>query len=367
MSKNGSIRESIFSIYVKENPAILSETLGFHVGKLSLEQRHANRNIDIHGIDPQRRIGVYVEVQLTKANASYFERIKNMMESYPESSIVWIAESFDDQLLKDLITWMEKNHKRYIDFYALALNSAVHPVLKQLNEMYKLDIYEHFYLMDEIDELFSVRYMKKQLNQFHCGQMHTAPLPLDSNRPEDVKRALLEFLRKRIPYFLNLHYGKKTNQHDRILTIGAGKSGIIFRCSARSNNYIAFVELYFDKSCADWYESFKSIEHEIRSTIHPDISFGNRRIGVYFKPSPNQDKTFEEIADIFKKMIDGFSLYTFGNKQIISQQKVEAGKFDPTQKRFVQVPIPLPEQPFPTEESYRIQMEELSEQLLFKL
>jgi len=367
MSKNGSIRESIFSIYVKENPAILSETLGFHVGNLSLEQRHANRNIDIHGIDPQRRIGVYVEVQLSKANESYLERIKKMMESYPESSIVWIAESFDDQLLRDLMTWMKKNQKRHIDFYALALNPAVHPVLMQLNEMYKLDIYEHFHLMDAIDELLSIRYMNKQLHPLHCGQMHTAPLRSDSNRPEDVKRSLLEFLRKRIPYFLNLHYGKKTNQHDRILTIGAGKSGIIFRCSARSNDYTAFVELFFDESRTDWYESFKCKEQEIRSTIHPDITFGKRRIGVYFKPSPDQNKTFEEIADIFKKMIDGFSPYTFGNKQIISQQKVEADEIVSTKKRFVQVPTPLPEQPFPTEESCCIQMEELSEQLLFTL
>jgi hypothetical protein len=35
-------------------------------------------------------------------------------------------------------------------------------------------------------------------------------------------------------------------------------------------------------------------------------------------------------------------------------------------KKFVQVPIELPEEPYPTEDSYRIQMEELSELMFTK-
>lgn len=366
MSKNGSIKESILSIYLKENPNLLSEALGFDVENLSLEQRHANLNIDLQGTDKQRRIGIFVEIQLTKSNESYLERIKRMMERYPESVIIWIAGSFDDHLLESLSTWMEENDKKYIDFYAVALNPAIHPVLVKLNEMYKLDIYNHFYLLDKINEPLNVYFTKKQLHPQHCGQMHTTPLPIDYNRPQDVKRALINVLREKVPQCLNLHYDKKMNQNDRILTIGAGKSGVTYRCSAKSVRSLAFVELFFDESRTDLYESFKCIEDDIRSTIHPDITFGKRRIGVYFKSKANckddYEKVFKKIADIFRQFIEGFSPYLLGNKEIVSSSRDD---LTITNKQSVQVSISFPEQPFPTEESYRIQMEELSEQLAF--
>lgn len=364
MSKNGSIKESILSIYLKENPNLLSEVLGFDVKNLSLEQRHANLNIDIQGTDKQRRIGVFVEIQLTKSNESYLERIKRMMERYPESVIIWIAGSFDDYLLESLSTWMEENDKRYIDFYAVVLNPAIHLVLVKLNEMYKLDIFHHFHLLDEIIEPLDVHYTKKQLHPQHCGQMHTTPMPVDYNRPQDVKRALINVLRKKVPQYLNFHYDKKMNQHDRILTVGAGKAGLVYRCSPKNVRSLAFVELYFDDSRTDLYQAFKSIEHEIRTSIHPDLTFGKRRIGVYFKPKADYEKTFEEIADVFRKMIDGFSPFLLGDKEIISNNTENQVS---SNKQLVQVPIMLSEQPFPTEDSYRIQMEELSEQLMFTL
>lgn len=59
-------------------------------------------------------------------------------------------------------------------------------------------------------------------------------------------------------------------------------------------------------------------------------------------------------------MIDGFSPYILGRKEVgmsLSKEDHEEHRM----KRFVQVPIELPEQPFPTGDSYRIQMEELYE------
>ncbi|KOY80191.1 hypothetical protein ADM90_22645 [Lysinibacillus macroides] len=176
---------------------------------------------------------------------------------------------------------------------------------------------------------------------------------------------MLQVLRSKIPYFLNFHYDKKTNRNDRILTCGAGKTGIIYRCSAEDVRNLAFVELYFDKAEKDWYESFKGIERELVATIHKDLCFRKRRIGVYFKPDEDYEQTFEKIAEVFQKMIDGFSLYILGGKELGIPHS-EKDYEEHTKKKFVQFPIKLPEQPFPTEDSYRIQMEELSELLLTK-
>ncbi|MCI1589812.1 hypothetical protein [Heyndrickxia oleronia] len=365
MSKNGSMKESILSIFLKKHPQLLQESLGFPIDNITLEPRIAYNNIDIRGVDSLRRIPVFIEVQITKANRKYLNRIKEMIEKYNESVIVWIARSFDEEIMNELKEWLALHPKKFVDVYALSLHKDTTSVLKRLNEMHNLDVYENLHLLAELNPLLTVELENKQIHSQHCGQMNTNPPTIDYNRPEDVKRALLRKLRTRIPYFLNFHYDKKTNQNDRILTIGAGKSGIIYRCSAKDVRNLAFVEIYFDIAENDWYEAFKGIEKELVATIDKDLCFEKRRIGVYFKPEEDYEQTFVKIAEVFRKMIDGFSPYVLGRKEIGMAVSVEDQE-EYIMKKFVQVPIELPEQPFPTEESYRVQMEELSELLLTK-
>jgi hypothetical protein len=365
MSKKGSMKESILSIYLKMHPQILQDTLGFQVNNIILEQRIAYNNIDIKGVDPKRRIPVYIEVQVTKANQKYLSRIKEMVEKYNESVIVWIAKSFDQEVINELHEWLTLHHKKFVDVYLLSLHKEATSILQKLNEMHNLKIYQNFQLLSNLDPLLRVELVIQQIHPGHCGQMNTNPPIIDWERPEDVKRALLQVLRTKIPNCLNLHYDKKTNQNDRILTIGAGRSGIAYRCSARDVRNLAFVELYFDKAEKDWYEAFENIADELRKSVYPNLTFGKRRIGVYFKPKDSYEQTFEEIAVVFKKMIDGFSPYILGEKEIGMTVSVEDHDNN-IMKKFVQVPIELPEEPYPTEDSYRIQMEELSELMFTK-
>lgn len=363
MSKSSTKKENLLSIFLKENPQLLSDALKFRVDNITLEPRIAYNNIDIRCVDSLRRIPVFIEVQITKANRKYLNRIKEMIEKHNESVIVWIARSFDKEVMNELKEWLELHHKKFVDVYALSLHKDTTSVLEKLNEMHKLDVYENLHLLAELNPLLNVELENKQIHAQHCGQMNTNPPTIDYDRPEDVKRALLRKLRDQIPYYLNFHYDKKTNQNDRILTIGAGKSGLIYRCSAKDVRNLAFVELYFDKAEKDWFESFKSIEKELVATIHKDLHFRKRRIGVYFKPEEDYDQTFEKIAEVFQKMIDGFSPYILGGKEI-SITVPEENYENCIISKFVEIPMELPEQPFPTEDSYRIMMEELSESWL---
>lgn len=354
------MKENILSIFLKDNPQLLSNALGLQVDDVVLEQRHAHRNIDIRAVDSKRRIPLLIEVQLTKANTAYLNRMIEMIERYNESAIVWIAKSFDEEILDKLKKWFSLHQKEFVDFYAVSLHEDTIAVLKKLNEMYSLDIYKNFHLLKELHPLLTVELVNLQIHSSHCGQVNPNPPLLDFGRTEDVKRALLRRLRIKVPYFLNLHYDKKMNLHDHILTIGAGKSGLVYRFSAKDRKGQAFVELYFDQSQNELYESFKRITGELQKNIHHDLIFGKRRIGVYFKPELCHEQTFEKIADIFSVMIAGFSPFIYGLKKIPEITPTD------TIGKFVQVPIMLPEQPFPTEDSYRIEMEELSELLLTK-
>lgn len=368
MSINGSMKESIFSIYLKSRQKIIEETLGFEVDYLALEQKHGSRHIDLKCVDKKRRVPILFEIQLTPANKSYLKRIKKMVSTTQEGVIVWVALSFDEIIMTDLKQWLKHNQTQYVDFYALSINEQVLPVLAQLNEMYKLDILKNLPLLEEIEPILSIALQSKQIPTNHCGHLNVEPAPLNYDNDQDLKRGLLLHLRRTIPQFLNFHYDKKANQYDKILNVGAGKYGVVYRCSAKDRREKAFVELYFDKFIENEYEAFKLQKSLLQKVIHPEITFEKRRIGVYFKPASTHEMTFELIADIFKRMIDVFSQYFYGDKQIETLDVFANVESTPEKLKplFMSMPVEMQELEFATEDSYKIWLEEIGEQLLYR-
>ncbi|MFB5088353.1 hypothetical protein PGC35_14300 [Psychrobacillus sp. PGGUH221] len=360
MSINNSNKESIFAIFMKDFYQCWEQLLGFKVENIRLEQRHAGKNVDLLGYDSRRRINVFFEMQVTKANKRYLARLKEMMNSgYSEGVVIWVASSFDDALLKDLGEWMKESKKKYIDFYALTINESGIRLLQELNGLYKLDIYNQLDCLNQVDKLLTVQYSNKNLSPSHCGTVEPVNRELDFSRVEDVKKGLLSKLRLEIPYFLNFHYEKKMNQNDRIMTVGGGKAGIYLRISAKDVRYRSFVELFFEKSREDWFEDFKHSEQEIKTNVHPDIVFGDRRIGVYFKTDEDYEVIFSKLAEIIEKMLDYFAPYTFGKEEIlVEKQEIVTPMI---RQRFVSVETECAEECIVTEDSYRIQLEERSE------
>ena len=356
MSRNGSMKEAILGIYLKERPDLISEVLGFEVTNIGLEQRIGKFHADIKAFDFKRRIPVVFELQLTPANKSYLSRIKKMITSTQEGVVVWVAREFDDEMLNELKYWLKGNQPPYADFYAITLNEEVLTILQQLNDMYKLDIYDNLHLLDGVEPLLSIVLQSKRIPPSHCGYLNIEPLKLNYDLDQDVKRGLLLHLRKVIPEFLNFHYDKKANQYDKILNIGAGKYGVAYRCSATDRRGRAFVELYFDKSLTEEYQAFKLLKDQLRKKIHPGLICDKRRIGVYFTPANTHEQTFEQITTIFRNMIKTFSPFYYGGNSI------ERTKLPEHRKEVISHQLVLfEERDYETEDSYRIRLESLEE------
>ncbi|WP_016994129.1 hypothetical protein [Lysinibacillus boronitolerans] len=356
MSKNHSMKEAILGLYLKERPNIISEALGFEVHHIALEQKHGAYHVDIKAVDNKRRVPVLFELQITKADKSYLKRVQKMLVTVSEGVVVWVAHSFDEEILNELQLWLNQNQPAYVDFYAISLNDVTIPILQQLNDMYKLDIFDNLHLLDEIESMLSIKLESKRIPKSHCGHLNIEPAPLNYEIDQDLKRGLLSHLRKTIPQFLNFHYDKKMNQFDKVINLGAGKYGIAYRCSAIDRRGKAFVELYFDQCLRDEYEAFKSHQELLRKEIHPNLTFAKRRIGVYFPPLETYEQTFGRIAEIFRNMIKTFSPYFYGGKPI--------ELLDPLDNREEIIShqlVLLEERDFETEDSYRIRLEELDE------
>lgn len=321
MSKNGSNREQIFSVFLKENKHILEEIIGAKMDNITLEERYAQRKLDMKAIDTEHRVNVYVESQVTKANLSYLDRVKEMIEKHPEGIIIWIAQDFHEELVRSIEEWIEMKDRRYIDFYALTIAPEVYPVLQQLNELPTHKVYENFHLLKNISKPLNIFKSIKNIPAYYSGESYIGEMQWDFNRAEDVKRALLAELEKQIPYFLNVHFSKRTNQHDHILTFGAGRGGISYRCSAKNRQNQTFVELFFDQSKYDYYLYFVSMANLIREMVHPDIVCHKRKIGVYIG-FEDYDSAFKHIADILETMIKFFSPLLYDSEFNLSKQIV---------------------------------------------
>lgn len=356
MSRNGSMKEAILGIYLKERPDIISEVLGFEVTNIGLEQRIGKFHADIKAFDFKRRIPVMFELQLTPANKYYLSRIKKMITSTQEGVVVWVARGFDDEMLNDLKHWLNENQLSYVDFYAISLNSEVISTLQRLNDMYKLDIFHNLNLLDKVEPMLSISLQSKRIPMNHCSHQSVEPIKLNPKITQDIKRALLLWLREKLPFYLNLHYDKKMNQYDHLLTIGAGKYGVAYRCSATDRRGKAFVELYFDKSLSKEYQAFKLQQEQLREKIHPDLTFDKRRIGVYFTPASTHEQTFEQITTIFRNMIKVFSPHFYGGKPIELLNSPDNRQEMISQQLFL-----FEERDFETEDSYRIRLESLGE------
>lgn len=356
MSRNGSMKEAILGIYLKERPDIISEVLGFEVDHLALEQKHGAYHVDVKAVDKKRRIPLLFELQVTPANKTYLNRVKKMITSTQEGVIVWIAHSFDEGILNELQLWLKEKQPMYTDFYAISLKDATIPILQQLNDMYKLDIYDNLHLLDEAEPLLSIELQSKRVPKSHCGHLNIEPPPLKFELDQDVKRGLLLHLRKAIPEYLNFHYDKKGNQHDKILNVGAGKYGVAYRCSATDRRGKAFVELYFDQCLTEEYEVFKLQQEQLREKIHPDLICDKRRIGVYFTPANTHEQTFEQITTIFRKMIKTFSPYFYGGKPI---ERINLS--DRREEVISHQLVLFEERDYETEDSYRIRLESIEE------
>lgn len=356
MSKHHSMKEAILGLYFKERAHLLAETLGFEVHYIALEQKHGAYHVDLKAVDKKRRIPVVFELQLTPANKSYLKRVMEMIVTNPEAVVVWVARSFDEAIVKELQLWLKQNQPTYVDFYAIALNSEAMPILQQLNDMYKVEIYDNLHLLDEVEPLLSIVLQSERIPKSHCGHLNIEPASLNYELDQDLKRGLLLHLRNEIPQFLNFHYDKKANQYDKILNVGAGKYGVAYRCSAMDRRGKAFVELYFDQCLIEEYEAFKLQQELLRKKIHPDLTFAKRRIGVYFAPADTHEQTFEQITEIFRNMIKTFSPYFYGGKPIKYTNTPDI------REEIMSCQLLLfDERDYETEDSYRIRLESLGE------
>jgi len=189
-------------------------------------------------------------------------------------------------------------------------------VIKQteiLNVLDPLDIWSNLWLINKVAEPLKLVYRHEQMPDTHIGRVFVGEYRYDFNRMEDVKKCLMEYLRKHLAYFPNVHKSKKHSAHSLTISLGAGISGAVYQISTRNQQGKAFVGIYFDESREEWYRKFCLHKPLITKKVHPNIVLENRSLRVYFEPYADLFDTMAEIKTILEKMIQFFSPYLHGS------------------------------------------------------
>lgn len=314
--------EFILSLFLLKHKEVLEDALGFNIDQIQLEKNHGGNQIDLYGVCPSRRLELFVECQVRPSDPKHFdENLMNILNGIQEGIVVWIASSFRSDYLEGikLLLGSGGNRRKYINFYAFEVQPEALTEIISLNSKSKLTVWDNLHqIRDVCDQSPPLRWIFKheQIHSTHIGKTTIGDSPLDLDNPVDVKEHVIQELRKFVPELINVHREKKYNKNDRIITIGAGKSGFYYRVSAEDRRGIAFVELFMDMNQEPFFFLIKKHHEGMKRQIHQDITFGKRRIGVYFKPDSDIDKTILTLSTTLKRMAYYFYPYFEGENQI---------------------------------------------------
>ncbi|WP_019155441.1 hypothetical protein [Robertmurraya massiliosenegalensis] len=320
MSKQGSKKETIFTLFLKEHPEIIQEIIGIPIEKMKMEYNNGSQRVDLHGVNKEKKIDIYVECQITTADMNHLEKTKDLINNTAEGYVIWIAAKFrKDSYIKEIQELLRNSPRKYINFFAVEIHPDVVELLKYLNNQYELDVLTNLKVINKIQQPLRLVADHLKMPPTHIGKAFIGERQYDFSREDEIKDYLLDQLLERMPYYLNFHNSKKHLQNSKVMQIGGGLDEVIYHCAVRDVRNRAFVEIRFGRSKEEWYQSFKDREDLLRREIHPLIRFNenNRSIGVYLSPNPNDvPGVVMKLVDVFERFIKYFSQYTYGNKRI---------------------------------------------------
>lgn len=321
VSKNGSEREFIFTLYQKENISVLEKELNLKLAGIILEEKYdisAEEDkeskevlkLDMYGIELKSNVEVFVENVLSKSDASHQERLLKLIKKIEKGIIVYQAMEFrndDVQQLRGAVTGKD------INLHFVKINPNM---LKQIylinSKIHKLKIYEKLNVLHEISKPIQLLREISIIKPIKGDKMLNEKVDWDFSKRGDVNNYLLEQLRLHIPYYLPFQRRKSNIDTLRLLQFGGGKSGISLVLSINSRNR-ALVELRFSENSPVIYHAIKEKEQIARDRIGKELMFidDKHTIAFHFKPYPDVRKTIDNLVLIAERFIQAFSNYTY--------------------------------------------------------
>lgn len=284
MSVNGSNKEFLFSTFLKLNQEILEEELEVKIDYLHLEKNFQTRKVDMNGSTNGNKQRLLIELQTdTNSFQVHFKQIQELIaiaNEDEETVIVYCSlggkEDIITELMQTVVSYAEKN----IRLIFLKINSAVIPILQEINLIDKTLQIKELERLKDIDRIFVD---KKSIEI--CNSIATTQIREEQEIMGYEEELLLTILKRlRIDcrnISTNVHrYKKISGKH---FYIGGGYEGVIFKVLINKKKIVG-IELVFDNVGKELhYNLLKNkqvIDDEFNYILKWDKKF--QKIGSYY-------------------------------------------------------------------------------------
>ncbi|MEC1722826.1 hypothetical protein [Schinkia azotoformans] len=318
MSKMGSEKETIFTLYMAKHLDILEKELNLNLSEVVLEQSFdiTSRDdvqkkkvlmLDMYGIEQELKVEVIIENVLTKSDGSHQRRLLKIIERLEKGIIIYQALGFrpkDVERLKNAVEGKD------INLYFVQINKELLPLINKLNtETHKLRIYENLNVLNTvakpITQLKDISVVKPIQGDVSLLRVE---IESDLSKPHvKANNYLLDQLQTNIPYFFP--FQRRKNLENRYLSFGFGKSGVSLLISIEDMRHRAYVKLTFREFSPQIYYKIKDREEKARELIGQELQFWDNKHTIEFQFKPYRDvrDTVNRLVEVAEKFILLFS------------------------------------------------------------
>lgn len=320
MSKKGSEKETIFTLFLLNNLSILEKELGLSLSEVVLEesfditvkddvQKKKVLMLDMYAKELNSGVEIIIENMLRNSDDDHKRRLLKIIERLEKGIIIYQALGFREKDVKELTLAVAGKD---ISLYFIQINPKIIPLISKLDEeIHKLKVYENLNLMNIPEPIRLLREISV-IKEVGNSKVNRKQMEKVLSEREKELEYLLEQLKERIPYFFPFQKRKTIKENNCILQFGAGKSGVTLVISPKSKGK-AIVELRFKEDSPVIYKAIKEKEQMAREMIGDELVFTETdyKIMYHFEPFENSHTTVERLVQVTATFIQAFSNYTF--------------------------------------------------------
>jgi hypothetical protein len=283
-----------------QNPSLLSQFIGGAYRHIELERYQQQMYIDMYGCQIKNNLPVYVETQLTKADSTHFEKVKNVIETIEEGIVIWIAPEFKDEYIKNLYDLLHFAMAKPVNLYGISFSDSYLFQLDRLNKQGQIEIW---------DKINRQQLELPVLQMFKSIEI--APFNYQGKLEENVtdpittikgaNKYFLRSLKQRVPFFFNAHRSK-ANLNKRQIVFGAGRCGLDYVVCLEDTNRNCFFKLRLTNERHR--QLYKQIKQLLRGKItYKHVVFNENEIAFSFPDTTDVIKRIQNVISQFEQVI----------------------------------------------------------------
>lgn len=300
--------EFYFNLYQQSNKELLEEVLDIELGDLLLEKYYMGQKIDLYGILKGTTTQVFIESMLKKSDNRHLDFIVKLIENIENNAIIiFQAEAFTDKIIEKILRKIKETGKS-IDFYAVEIDKKLIKEIEELNYIHFLKVIDKLYLFNSSNPLHIVEKhisIKEHETKDECEKNNISKI-------EKRNELLINAIRERISYYPTIHRERRC-MANRVLTYGAGRTGIDYAISVEDRAGDSFVSVRFAEETEAIYKIIKTKRRKLEEKIGYHVKFDDINLIIRTDLMDKEFiyKTIDGIADIFELYVFYLTNYIF--------------------------------------------------------